>query len=276
MSLAQEYIDKIEQLPPNATEGEKEALVKDAVSVFSEAIPGIKKGLDQFSGRAGGIGTTMRFDNDGDLRKLLDKLRLLKEEEARSVAADPLRSATAKIDSDIERCARALASGNAEACDKLVDTLVSVYESDVPSIAYKLTTYGGSHDGGYDHFADLRLVKERLELHQGKVAVEAAAALKASPSVSVSGVSNAASTVNVEIGISQASQQVQSLSEDVLSAEGKKELKLLLLSLEEMRGKPKNEAHPKLKKVLSWLADKGVDVAIAALPYIKSLLDTLN
>ena len=48
----------------------------------------------------------------------------------------------------------------------------------------------------------------------------------------------------------------------------KSELKLLLLDMDSARGKSKKAAEGKLKKVLDWLADKGVDVALAALPYV--------
>lgn len=55
----------------------------------------------------------------------------------------------------------------------------------------------------------------------------------------------------------------------------KNELKALLFDLESNKNGSKKEADGNLSKVLSWLSDKGVDVAIAALPYIASVLQTL-
>lgn len=55
----------------------------------------------------------------------------------------------------------------------------------------------------------------------------------------------------------------------------KNELKALLFDLESNKNGSKKEAEGNLGKVLSWLSGKGVDVAIAALPYIASVLQTL-
>ena len=60
-----------------------------------------------------------------------------------------------------------------------------------------------------------------------------------------------------------------------MSDEMKNELKALLFDLESNKNGSKKEAEGNLSKVLSWLSDKGVDVAIAALPYIASVLQTL-
>ena len=53
------------------------------------------------------------------------------------------------------------------------------------------------------------------------------------------------------------------------------ELKCLLLDLDAVKNKPKAESESRLQKVLVWMSDKGVDVAIAVLPYIASFINTL-
>lgn len=68
--------------------------------------------------------------------------------------------------------------------------------------------------------------------------------------------------------VTQMAEQIQAIPESVLSEDLKSELKLLLLDMDSARGKSKKAAEGKLKKVLDWLADKGVDVALAALPYV--------
>lgn len=134
---------------------------------------------------------------------------------------------------------------------------------------------GQQYEGsGHD---DLQLVQERLEVYRDKVRSAAAASLTGSNNVNVNtqASANSSSSANVSISIAQVSQQVQAISEGLISQEEKMALRLMLLDLEESRGKPKDEAHPKLQKLLQWLADKGVDVTIAVLPYIVSLLSTL-
>ena len=85
---------------------------------------------------------------------------------------------------------------------------------------------------------------------------------------------NQNSVTNV-LTITQVAEQVQSIPENVLDDDLKKELKCLLLDLEAVKNKPKKEAESRLQKDLAWMSDKGVDVAIAALPYIASFIGTL-
>ena len=85
---------------------------------------------------------------------------------------------------------------------------------------------------------------------------------------------NQNSVTNV-LTITQVAEQVQSIPENVLNDDLKRELKCLLLDLETVKNKPKKEAESRVQKVLAWMSDKGVDVAIAVLPYIASFIGTL-
>lgn len=275
MTLAQKYISKIESLPTSASEDDKATLVKDTVSVFSERIPGIEKGLDCYKARAIGVNTVVRYDNDGDLRKLLDKLWLRREDEAREAATNPVLGATAKLDADIIRCEEMLLRGDADSCDELVDRLVLVYQSELPSIGLSLTTYDGTDESGYDHFEDLSIVKERLETYRARIISSFASPQGGATHLTVNNSAEASSDVRVALNVSQVSSQVQTLPDNILDDEEKDALRLMLLDLEEAKGKPKEEAHPQIKKILSWLSDKGVDVALAVLPYIISCMQTL-
>ena len=85
---------------------------------------------------------------------------------------------------------------------------------------------------------------------------------------------NQNSVTNV-LTITQVAERVQSIPESVLDDDLKKELKCLLLDLEAVKDKPKKEAESRVQKVLAWMSDKGVDVAIAVLPYIANFIGTL-
>lgn len=270
----QQYISKIESLSTNASEDDKAALVKDAVSVFSDAIPGIKKGLDRYKSRAIGVGTVVRYDNSGDLRKLLDKLRLRCEDEAREATANPVLGATAKLNEDIVRCEETLLGSDAGSCDKLADRLVKVYQSELPSISFNLTAYSGADEK--DYFEDLTVVKERLEAYRASIISSVALLQGGATRLTVNNSAEASNDVWVALSVSQVSSQVQALPDSILDDSEKDALRLMLLDLEEAKGKSKKEAHFIFKKVLSWLSDKGIDVALVALPYIMSWVQTLS
>ncbi len=82
-------------------------------------------------------------------------------------------------------------------------------------------------------------------------------------------------TVEMVVNVSQVAEQVQSLPQNVLNDDQKKEIKALLLDLDTVKGKPKKDAEKPVRKILSWLADKGVDVAVAVLPYVVQTIASL-
>lgn len=270
MSKTDEWIARIEEALKNGGQSEKHALVEEAASVFHDVIPGIRHGLDRFGQRASIPGRPMSYDDDGDLRKLLGKLELRQEEERRELTANPITSITAKVDSDIALCGNAIASMSPEKQNRLIETLVGTYEAALPSIASNLSSY----NSGDDYAADLLLIKGRLEVYRSQLIADSSKS--SSQNISLANTSSSSAAANVAVDISQASIQVQQLPESALDEECKKELRLLLLDLEEARGKSKEETRPKLQKVLGWLSDKGVDVAIAALPYIAQLIQGLS
>lgn len=142
MSMIKEYIDKAERaLESDADEDERELVVKDIVSVFGSRIPSIKDGLDRYRARASFVGERIYYDNAGDLRKLLSKLKLLQEEDEHAVAVDPVLGAKAKLDRDIERCEKTLKGENDEQCGRLAERLVYVYQADVESIGFNLDAF---------------------------------------------------------------------------------------------------------------------------------------
>lgn len=269
MSKTDEYIARIEEALKNGCQSEKHALVEETAAVFHDVIPGIRHGLDRFRQCASIPGSPKIYDEDGDLRKLLGKLELRQEEERRELMANPITAITAKVDSDIALCGSAIASMSLDEQDRLIETLVGTYEASVPSIAFNLSSY----NSGDDYTADLQLIKGRLEVYRSQLIADFSKS--SSQNISLTSTSTSSATANVAIDISQVSIQIQQLPETVLDEEHKNMLRLMLLDLEEARGKSKEEAHPKLQKLLGWLSDKGVDVAIAALPYIAQLIQGL-
>lgn len=84
MSVAGEYIERLESALESGSYDEQKALVEETVATFSERIPTIKKELDRYKGRVAVLGpyssyTPPVYDYKGDIRKLVGKLRLYQE-----------------------------------------------------------------------------------------------------------------------------------------------------------------------------------------------------
>ena len=77
------------------------------------------------------------------------------------------------------------------------------------------------------------------------------------------------------VTLAQALESIDRLSSDKLSDEDKIYLKGLLAELSQTMGANRKDCEKKYKKILSWIADKGVDVAIAAAPYVLQTIQTL-
>lgn len=84
MSVADEYIERLESALESGSYDEQKALVEETVAAFSECIPTIKKELDRYKGRVAVLGpyssyTPPVYDCEGDIRKLVGKIRMYQE-----------------------------------------------------------------------------------------------------------------------------------------------------------------------------------------------------
>ena len=272
MTQADNYIARIDEALCAYDDRSAGDLVKEIVAVFPGADPKIKSGLDRYKGKAIAPGQVIRYDNIGDLKKLRGKLLVLIEAERMNLEGDPFRLALASVDEDIDECKRLISCGNDDDRRRCVDRMVRVYEVDIKNFAVGLSGYGsGSEDE--DLFGDLELILGHLKHYRAKIALESVSGNMNTVNVQTSAVNH--NTVTNMVTITQVAEQVQSIPENVLDDDLKKELKCLLLDLEALKNKPKKEAESRVQKVLAWMSDKGVDVAIAALPYIASFIGTL-
>lgn len=271
MAIIDEYIGRIDRCLSTPDIEEAGDLVEEIVATFIGPDPDIKKGLDRYKARAVALGSTPNFDNAGDLRKLKGKLSVLREKEAREATSDPVRLALGTIDAHLAECRKLAASGDEKSSRAFVDDMVCVYQSDIEHIAAGISGYDYTPDSPVEE--DLKRIERHLLHYRAKLAAD----LAKTPASSLNVQANSTSQSSVEntITLSQTAKVVQSIPNSILSDEMKNELKALLFDLESNKNGSKKEADGNLSKVLSWLSDKGVDVAIAALPYIASVLQTL-
>lgn len=82
-------------------------------------------------------------------------------------------------------------------------------------------------------------------------------------------------TLSMELSFSQAIEKVDALPDESLSEEEKIRLKGLLISIESASKKDKLDVVKPINEVLKMLIDKGMDVFIAAIPFISKTLEQL-
>lgn len=272
MTQTDVYIAKIDATMGAYDDHEAGLLVKEIVAVFSGVDSHIRLGLDRYRTRVISPGIPVNYDNKGDLEKLKGKLLVLKEAERKELAADPFRLSLVPVDEDIDECERLIRGGSDDGRRRYIDRMVRVYEVDIKNFAVGLSGYGfGSEEE--DLIGDLELILGHLKHYRAKIALESVSGNMNTVNVQANAV-NQNSVTNV-LTITQVAEQVQSIPESVLDDDLKKELKCLLLDLETVKNKPKKEAESRIQKILAWMSDKGVDVAIAAFPYIASFIGTL-
>ena len=111
MSQSEEYIKRMQDALAGISTEDKGVLVREVVAIFADSLPNIKNGLDRYRGRVATIGSTVTYDNEGDLRKLIGKLR--QQEEDRQRELDD-QYGTRTLSEHIKKCDEVLDSGDTE------------------------------------------------------------------------------------------------------------------------------------------------------------------
>lgn len=209
---------------------------------------------------------SFRYSNS-DLRTVVQMLRLKRENLDEERYGSECCHA---ITEHIRRLEQALEEGlQCEALKAVYESIDFVYANakGYDSYADGLASYGSDRDDLNDEQTRLRIDKLKHfrdeELRKLKIA-EAQGA-----SVSLVQNTTASATNNVQIALEATFEQIDKLPETTLSDEDKTLLKGMIGDL---KTKDISKRDSKLGKLQSWLADKGTDVFIAAMPYIVELI----
>lgn len=164
--------------------------------------------------------------------------------------------------------------------EKLCSEIISIFESEIPTITSGLEMYGYGSNPRYD--LDLCVLKEKLQLYvynlEGekdnqekeleKLRLQQAMFTVNNQNTNTSSSTSSASAT-VEVTIEQIHENITKMPEDVLSSEEKEQLKDLIDLLEADKKRKNNEGIcKKLQNILKFIAEKSVEVSIAVLPYL--------
>lgn len=156
-----------------------------------------------------------------------------------------------------------------ESAYNLIREIVAVYGNEVKDIRTNLDAYSWKEDYERDYLNDVKYLKAHLINH--KVNLENNLRFtEGTPSQIFNINQTQNSNISISVSLEQAITAIESISDDKLSQDEKDQLegKLSKLNTE----KDKSKLWEKTQSVLKWIADKGIEVGIAALPYIAEAL----
>lgn len=172
------------------------------------------------------------------------------------------------IDSYITRCENC----TKESAEKLVNEIIAVFSKEIEGVTTNLDSYTLSIEKYYnpnviDYFGDVKLLKAKLINYKANIELEFERTKKSEKSLVTV---NQSTTVSISVNLEQTITLIETIPDEKLSQDEKEQLegKLAKLSTE----KDKIKLWEKSQNILKWIADKGIEVGIAALPYIVEAL----
>ena len=161
---------------------------------------------------------------------------------------------------------------------ELQTEIIAVYEPEIPALKDGLDNYSFDHAYAHkpaDNIGDAKLLKGKLQNYKLNLAAGLYRPFQnADSAVSVTQQVNQDVSTEVVITLDQVISSIQDLPETELSAEDKDILsgKIAAISSE----KDKEKRWEKVSGTLKWIAEKGLQVGIAALPYIAKALEATS
>ena len=152
--------------------------------------------------------------------------------------------------------------------EKLITEIVATFDNEIKDITSGLDSYSivrlyGSNKP-CDYIGDLQLLKTKLRNYLATIELNSTNIKNQGQTFNIN------QTVSVNISFEQTIENIDKLSGKNLSDDEKEKLITDLTKLK--LAKDKNKIWDNAKNILKWIADKSVEVGIAALPYITDII----
>ena len=181
----------------------------------------------------------------------------------------------------IDKCHEIIDSKDRSKAEEIVKEIIGVFEAEISHIKSQLTLYGWGVST-VDYFKDLAVLKAILINYRANLKREddirndELEMLKLKQSIlNINNTNNndasstASASASVTVSVTQAIESINNLLDNVLSEEEKESLEEKITSLELMaKSGDKEKTSKKLGSILKYIADKGIEVGIALLPYL--------
>ena len=176
------------------------------------------------------------------------------------------------INEYIDKLNNAIDKNDQDVAKRLGDEILGIYDAEIKGLQSQLSRYSLSFDTRTDYIGDAKLLQAKLRNYMLNLKAGLYRPFQDKGTVTV--MQNAEQKVEnfVQISLEQVVETINSLPEDTLSPDDKEKLNGKLASLSAQKGKDKATKWETAKSILKWIADKSVEVGIAALPYITEAL----
>lgn len=173
----------------------------------------------------------------------------------------------AMLDGYISKAVSILERQDVASAELLRGEIIAVYRPEIEQLTRGVSSYDWSST---DYLRDLRILKQKLENYKVNLRSGLFKQPESDSSAGISITQNVSQTTTVMATFDQTAKCIQEIPDNVLGNEEKELLmgKLAAISTE----KDKSTKWDKIKGVLKWIGDKGIEVGIAALPYIAEAL----
>lgn len=152
--------------------------------------------------------------------------------------------------------------------EKLITEIVATFDNEIKDITSGLDSYHimRAYDDSrpVDYVNDLQILKSKLRNYLATIEMNNVNNKSSGQTFNIN------QTVSVNISFEQTIENIDKIPKDNLSDEDKEKLISDLTKLK--FSKDKNKIWDNAKSILKWLADKSVEVGIAALPYISEIV----
>lgn len=162
--------------------------------------------------------------------------------------------------------------------ENMQDEIISVFSSEISNIKEGLSNYNicGIYDENYkaDFIKDLKLLKAKLENYKANICSneDNYGNKNSIQNQVITNIYN-----NIEVSINSTIEQINQFSEDILTQEEKEFIEEKLSSIERlMKNKDKSGVKSKLLSIIKYLGDKSIDVIIALLPLMGSIVNQMS
>lgn len=276
ISIVESYIESCTE---EHTMDSAKKLVNEIIGVFSNDIDGLTSNLDLYDYSHMSGSTTVNYIGDVSLikRKLEFYKASLIETEKKS---DPLWEFKQMFEQDLKNLRSAKSDiNNSEtpeiAKQQLYKEITAKYHSIIPNLGSGLYQYYSEQEF-YDEVSDDSLKHNLEQIYHKLTSFKAIGfpgvikeASTPSHQVLINNNNNASASATVTISISNTIELINQLPPDVLSDQEKEELEEKLSAIEVAKTSGnKEKLIGKVNNVLKYIADKGIEVGIAALPYL--------
>ena len=159
---------------------------------------------------------------------------------------------------------------------ELQTEIIAVYEPEIDSLKSELDNYSFTHYGAstpVDYIGDAKLLRAKLQNYKLNLAsglYKPFQGADGAGTVTVTQHVNQDVCTEVVITLDQVISSIQDLPETELSAEDKDILSGKIAAISSEKDKEKRSG------TLKWIAEKGIQVGIAALPYIAKALEATS